>query len=64
MKLKNNLITITCDGGTTGKSTGTKLIAKKYMLPLMSSGLLYRYTSYLIKKKPKNKPILEKNLKT
>ena len=55
MKLRSNLITITCDGGAaTGKSTGAKLIAKKYMLPFMSSGLLYRYASYLIlKKKPK-----------
>ena len=49
MKLKNKYLTITCDGGAaTGKSTGAKLIAKKYKLPLMSSGLLYRYASYLI----------------
>ena len=56
MKLKNKYLTITCDGGAaTGKSTGAKLIAKKYKLPLMSSGLLYRYASYLILKyKPKN----------
>lgn len=48
---------ITCDGGAaTGKSTAAKLIAKKYKLAFLSSGLLYRYASYLIiKKNPKNK---------
>ena len=55
MTLKNKYIKITCDGGATGKSTGAKLIAKKYKLPFLSSGLLYRYASYLILKfKPKN----------
>ena len=56
MKLKNKL-NITCDGGAaTGKSTGAKLIAKKYKLAFMSSGLLYRYVGYLILKyNPKNK---------
>ena len=56
MKLKNKNITITCDGGAaTGKSTGAKMIAKKYKLPFLSSGLLYRYSAYLIiKVKPKN----------
>ena len=55
MKYKNRNIQITCDGGAaTGKSTGAKLIAKKYKLAFLSSGLLYRYTSYLILKyKPK-----------
>ena len=48
---------ITCDGGAaTGKSTGAKMIAKKYKLAFLSSGLLYRYASYLIlKENPKNK---------
>ena len=57
MKYKNREIKITCDGGaSTGKSTGGKLIAKKYKLAFLSSGLLYRYASYLIiKNKPKNK---------
>ena len=51
----NKKLTITCDGGAaTGKSTGAKLIAKKYNLPFLSSGLLYRYVSYL---KIKHKPI-------
>jgi cytidylate kinase len=50
------MLKITCDGGAaTGKSTGAKLIAKKYDLAFLSSGLLYRYASFLILKyKPKN----------
>ena len=45
------------DGGaSSGKSTGAKLISKKYKLHFLSSGLLYRYASYLIiKYKPKKK---------
>ena len=56
MKLKNKNLKITCDGGAaTGKTTGAKMIAKKYGLNFLSSGLLYRYSSYLILKyKPKN----------
>ena len=57
MKLKKNkILRITCDGGAaTGKSTGAKLIAKKFGLSFLSSGLLYRYASYMIlKKNPKN----------
>ena len=56
MKLKSKTIQISCDGGAaTGKSTGALLIAKKYNLKFLSSGLLYRYASYLILKfKPKN----------
>ena len=55
-KIYKNLI-ISCDGGAaSGKTTGAKLIAKKYNLKFLSSGMLYRYASYLIlKKKPKNK---------
>ena len=57
MKSKIKIIKISCDGGAaTGKSTGAKMIAKKYKLKFLSSGLLYRYASYLmIKYKPKNK---------
>ena len=57
MKFKNKKLQITCDGGAaTGKSTGGKLIAKKYNLKFLSSGLLYRYASFiLLKYKPKNK---------
>jgi len=55
--LKDRRIQVSCDGGAaTGKSTGAKMIAKKYKLSFLSSGLLYRYASYLlIKYKPKNK---------
>lgn len=57
MKLNNIKIILAVDGGaSSGKSTGAKLISKKYKLHFLSSGLLYRYTSYLIiKYKPKNK---------
>ena len=57
MKYKNRHIHIACDGGAaTGKSTGAKMISKKYKLKFLSSGLLYRYAAYLIIKfKPKNK---------
>ena len=56
MKFLNKKIKISCDGGgATGKSTGAKMIAKKYKLKFLSSGLLYRYASFLlIKNKPKN----------
>ena len=57
MKNINKNIQIACDGGAaTGKSTGAQMIAKKYKLKFLSSGLLYRYASYLIiTYKPKNK---------
>ena len=56
MKKKIKNIQISCDGGAaTGKSTGAKMISKKYNLKFLSSGLLYRYASYIIlKNKPKN----------
>ena len=55
MRLKNKFVQVSCDGGAaTGKSTGAKMISKKYNLKFLSSGLLYRYASYLILKfKPK-----------
>ena len=57
LKYKNKGFKISCDGAaSTGKSTGAKLISKKYNLKFLSSGLLYRYASYLlITNKPKNK---------
>tara|TARA_B100001146_G_C16191343_1_gene439256 strand:- start:5 stop:676 length:672 start_codon:yes stop_codon:yes gene_type:complete len=57
LKLQNKIIQLSCDGGAaTGKSTGAKMISKKYKLKFLSSGLLYRYASFLlIKYKPKNK---------
>ncbi len=56
MRSKNKFIQISCDGGAaTGKSTGAKMISRKYKLKFLSSGLLYRYVSFLIlKNKPKN----------
>ena len=62
MKYRNKSIQISCDGGAaTGKSTGAKMISKKYKLKFLSSGLLYRYASFLIlKHKPKNKLIFLK----
>ena len=57
MQYKNKYLQISCDGGAaTGKSTGAKMIARKYNLKFLSSGLLYRYASYLILQfKPKNR---------
>ena len=57
MKFQNKIIKISCDGGgATGKSTGAKMVAKKYNLKFLSSGLLYRYASFLlINNNPKNK---------
>ena len=57
MKFKDNVFQISCDGGAaTGKTTGARMIAKKYNLKFLSSGLLYRYASFLIiKYQPKNK---------
>ena len=66
MKYKNKNLQISCDGGAaTGKSTGARMIAKKFNLTFLSSGLLYRYASFLILKyKPRNVIIfLEKKFK-
>ncbi len=56
MRSIKKALQISCDGGAaTGKSTGAKMISKKYNLKFLSSGLLYRYASYLvINHKPKN----------
>ena len=63
--MKNTLI-IACDGdAASGKSTGAKIISKKYKLKLLNSGLLYRYASKMILDKKPNKiiPFLKKNFK-
>ena len=54
--MRDSLI-IACDGeAASGKSTGAKLISKKYKLLLINSGLLYRYASkLLIENNPKQK---------
>ena len=53
---KHHKLVIAADGSAaSGKTTGAKLISKKYGLKFLSSGLLYRYASYcLLKYKPKN----------
>ncbi len=63
MKLNKKTIQIACDGGAaTGKSTGAKMIARKYKLKFLSSGLLYRYASFLLLKyKPINQINFLKN---
>ena len=58
MKLKkgNNLIIAADGGAASGKTTGAKIISKKFGLKFLSSGLLYRFASYqLLKHIPKNK---------
>ena len=58
MKLKKNYkLIIAADGSAaSGKTTGARIISKKYGLHFLSSGLLYRYASFqLLKYKPKNK---------
>ena len=64
MKLKkHHKLVIAADGSAaSGKTTGAKLIAKKYGMKFLSSGLLYRYASFqLLKHNPKNKiPFLKK----
>ena len=61
MKLLNNIkLLIAADGGAgSGKTTASKLIAKKYGLKLLTSGLLYRFVAY---KLLKNKKIKSRNL--
>ena len=57
---------IACDGeAASGKSTGAKLLSKKYKLLLINSGLLYRYASkiLLIKRPKKPIPYLKKKFK-
>jgi len=57
LKLKRYYkLIIAADGSAaSGKTTGARLVSKKYNLQFLSSGLLYRYASYhLIKHKPKN----------
>ena len=64
--MKNKSLIIACDGeAASGKSTGAKLIAKKYNLFLLNSGLLYRYASKItLEHKPKKIfPFLNKRMK-
>ena len=61
-KNKKKKLCLAFDGfSASGKSLGAKLIAKKYNLKLLNSGLLYRYAAFLIlKTKPKNKILIFK----
>tara|TARA_B100000963_G_scaffold304205_1_gene277906 strand:- start:1942 stop:2598 length:657 start_codon:yes stop_codon:yes gene_type:complete len=66
LRSKSRQLQISCDGGAaTGKSTGAKMISKKYNLKFLSSGLLYRYAALLIIKNNKkiNVNFLEKKFK-
>ena len=46
---KLKYFSIAADGSAaSGKTTGAKIISRKYGLKFLSSGLLYRYASYLI----------------
>ena len=58
-------IVIAADGGAgSGKTTGSKLIAKKFGLKLLTSGLLYRYCAkkLLTNDKIKNKKLFLKKI--
>ena len=58
LKLKKHYkLVVAADGSAaSGKTTGARIISKKYGLQFLSSGLLYRYASYhLLRYKPKNK---------
>jgi cytidylate kinase len=60
LKLKRyHKLIVAADGSAaSGKTTGSRIISKKYGLQFLSSGLLYRYASYqLLKHKPKNRII-------
>ena len=65
-KTKKIQLRLALDGfSASGKSLGAKLIAKKYKLHLLNSGLLYRFAAFLILKyNPKKKiPFLKKQFK-
>ena len=49
--MNNNFFTIAIDGGSaSGKTTGSKLIAKNFGFKILSSGKLYRYLALCILK--------------
>ena len=54
-KIKSFILTV--DGkSSSGKSTAAKLLSKKFKIPHLSSGLLYRWAAKIILDiKPKNK---------
>ena len=54
---KHHKLVVAADGSAaSGKTTGAKIISKKYGLKFLSSGLLYRFASHqILEHKPKNK---------
>ena len=64
MKLRKKInFVIAADGGAgSGKTTGSKLIAKKYGLSFLSSGTLYRFVAHQLIKRG-NKQIKKNSLK-
>ena len=54
-KIKSFILTV--DGkSSSGKSTAAKLLSKKFAIPHLSSGLLYRWAAKkIIENKPRNK---------
>ena len=50
LKKKIRLLIASAGGAGSGKTTASKMIAKKYGLKLLSSGLLYRYVAYKLLK--------------
>ena len=64
MKLRKKInFVIAADGGAgSGKTTGSKLIAKKYGLNFLSSGTLYRFVAHQLIKRG-NKQIKKNSLK-
>jgi len=65
LKLKKHYkLVVAADGSAaSGKTTGAKLISKKYGLKFLSSGLLYRYASFqLLKHKPRNTIVFLKKI--
>ncbi len=63
-KIKNFILTVDGKSGS-GKSTAAKLLSKKYKIPLLSSGQLYRWAAKkLIERKQKNEIVfLKKSFK-
>ena len=60
--MNNNFFTIAIDGGSaSGKTTGSKFIAKNFGFKLLSSGKLYRYLALSILKNKKYSLELQKN---
>ena len=63
LKRKHKFIVAADGSAASGKTTGAKKISRKYGLKFLSSGLLYRFASYMIlKNNPKNKILYTRNI--